>query len=267
VAHPARPQASTTGYSRSLFVAAGLLVIFSVLLYAVGVYGVAEVSFADDWYHNLIWVAQLVAAGLLLTTRATGWGGLLLGILAWAWVDLAPILHSGAQDYFQNAWGFLVMADVTAIAAQVCLVVALVRDRGTEAAPITRARVVTAALLACLATGTSLLLAPLLFEAWSLDTAEGAAVRAITAVACAAVIPATILVVPSRRVGPLVPLGWFLGGAELAIFTVWINLSGDGIFDTNRDKFIWLCTLLILTAAAATTSSARLRSAELRGAP
>jgi hypothetical protein len=92
-------------------------------------------------------------------------------------------------------------------------------------------------------------------------------VRAITAVACAAVIPATILVVPSRRVGPLVPLGWFLGGAELAIFTVWINLSGDGIFDTNRDKFIWLCTLLILTAAAATTSSARLRSAELRGAP
>ncbi len=246
-----RTEGRTTGpgASSSLFVTAGLLVLVSVLLYAVGVYGVANVSIADDWYHNVIWVVQLVAAGLLLATRHARWGGLLLGALAWSWVDLAAVLHSSAESYLQNAWGFLVTADLIALMAQVCIGVAVIRHRpdGFRVVPV---RVFAAVLLAFLAVATSLLVSPLLYEVYSMDTAEGTGLRLVAAIVCGIVILVAVIGPLPDSAASFVPVGWWFGGAELGL-TVSIDLSRDGIAEDNLKKVVVLWILLTLTAGAA----------------
>jgi len=241
------------GHSDGLLIAASLLVVLSVLLGVVGLFGIADATFADIWYYNLIWVVQLAGAALALATRHTRWGGLLFGALAWAWVDLAAILHSSVQDLLQGAWGFLVTGDLIAIAAQVCAGIALVRARSAGHQVIST-RVFSALLLAPLAVVTSLFLAPLLYDAWSLDISEGSALRVIAAIVCAAALPAALVGPLADRAALLVPVGWWFGGAEFAI-TISVNLSRDGISDDNRTKVIWLWILVNLTTAAFLTAS------------
>ena len=238
-----------------LLVTAGLLVPVSVLLYAVGVYGVADVSFSEDWYHNLIWPVQLVVAVLVLSTRRARWGGLLFGVLAWSWVDLAPVVHSDSRSFFGDAWGFLVVADIIAIAAEVCLGVALLRVRGFGGR-IAALRVVVAVLLALLAFTTTQVLVPMVYEGYNMDLGEGGGVRAIAQIACAVVIPVAVLVPLPDRAASFVPVGWWLGGAELAL-TPMVDLSRYGISDTNRQKVIVLWILLFLTVGATIASAQR----------
>lgn len=249
VAAPSPPQDRPARSSDALVITAGLLLPISVLLYAVAVYGIADVTFSDDWYYNLIWLVQLAGAGLLLVTRHTRWTWFLFGVLPWAWFDLAAVLHSSAQSYFQDAWGFMVTADLIAIAAQICLIVSVARDPATRLRP-TLSRMAAAVPVAALASAATLLLAPLLYEAWQLDTGEGSAVRTIAGLVCAAAIPVTLLTTRTDRAVWLLPVGWLLGGAELAL-TASINLSRYGISDTNRNKVTALWILLLLTAGTA----------------
>jgi hypothetical protein len=251
---PAATERKPAG-SAALYVAAGLLVPVSVLLYAVGTYGLADVSLSEDWYHNLIWLVQFVAAVLVLATRRARWAGLLFGVLAWSWADLAPVLHSSAQSYFEDAWGFLVIADLIAIAAQTCLGIALLRERAAGGR-IATVRVVVAVLLVLLAFATTRLVLPLLYEAYSLDLGEGRGVRAIAEIVCAVVIPAAVLVRLPENAASFVSLGWWLGGAEFAL-TPTVDLSTYGISDTNRQNVIVLWILLFLTAGAAIASVLR----------
>ncbi|MGN9907470.1 caspase, EACC1-associated type [Phytohabitans sp. LJ34] len=247
--HPAVREAG------GLLLAASLLVTISVLLYAIAVYGIAEVPLSDDWYHNLVWVVQVAGAGLLLATRQSRWAWFLLGVLAWAWVDLAPTLHSSVQSHFQDAWGFMVTADLVAIAAQACLVVAITRDRTNRFRP-DAIRAATAVLLAALALTTTLLLVPLLYESWHLNTGEGTTLRAFAGIACAVVIPAVVI---AGRGAVFLPLGWLLGGAELTL-TGSVNLFRDGTSDRNYTILTVVWILLVLTTAAAIAASSLLRS-------
>jgi hypothetical protein len=244
-----RPDPSVPQRSDGLVVAAGLLVPTGVLLAAVAVYGIADVPFREDWFHNMIWAVQLAAAVLMLTTRRAGWTWFLIGVLAWSWIELAVGLHSGAQSFFADAWGFLVTGGLVAVAAQVCLVaaVARARPRGRSVDPV---RVAIAVPLAALALATSLLLAPLLYVAWDLDTGEGRALRAIAGVLCAAVIPAAAVAARSERAATFLPLGWLVGGAEPA-FSVTVNLADDGFSGASRTTVLLLWVLLISTAGAA----------------
>jgi hypothetical protein len=62
------------------------------------------------------------------------------------------------------------------------------------------------------------------------------------------------------------PIGWWLGGTELAL-TVSINLSRNGTSDSKQNKVTWLWILLILTAGAALTAALLLRRGTPRHAP
>jgi hypothetical protein len=263
---PSQPRPRLAGRPDGLHLAGGLLVLVSVLLAAVAVYGIREVRLSEDWYHNLIWMAQLVGAGLLLATRRARWAWFLLGVLAWAWVDLAPTLHSSSQNFFQDAWGFMVTADLTAIAAQLCLLVAVTRDRAVLSR-LDWLHGAAAVLLAALAVATNLLLAPLFYEAWRLDTSEGGVLRAIAGIACAAAIPAAVLAPRDDRAATLLSVGWLVGGAEIAL-TASINLSRYGTSDSNWTKVTIIWILVLLTAAAAVVSSLLLnRSGPMRPPP
>ena len=249
------PGPPALGRSDGLLLAAGLLLPISVLLYAVGSYGLTDAAYVDGWYYDLIWVVQLGGAGLLLATRNARWTWFLIGVLAWSWVDLAPALHSSSQSYFGDAWGFVVTADFLAMAAQVCLVVAVVRDRALGIRPDRRA-VATAVTLAAFALTASLLLARLIYQAWDLDTDEGGALRTVAGVVCAAAIPAVACAGRSERAAMFLPIGWFVGGAELAL-TVLINMADDGFSATGETPVIMLWILLVVTAGAAVVARTR----------
>ncbi|MEV6634861.1 caspase family protein [Actinoplanes sp. NPDC051470] len=248
---PDRPEPGppAPGRSSGLLLAAGLLLPISVLLHAVGSYGLKDAAYVDGWYYDLIWVVQLGGAGLLLATRNARWTWFLIGVLAWSWVDLAPTLHSSSQSYFGDAWGFVVTGDFLAMAVQLCLVVAVVRDRTLGIRPDRRA-VATAVTLAAPALTTSLLLAKLIYQAWDLGTDQGGALRTVAGIVCAAAIPAAACAVRSERAAMFLPIGWLVGGAELAL-TVLINMSRDGFSDTGPNRVIMLWILLVATAAAA----------------
>jgi hypothetical protein len=248
-AAPPVPHPPAAARSDGLLLAAGLLLPISVMLYAVGVYGIADVTFTEDWYYNLIWAVQLIGAGLLLATRDARWSWFLIGALAWAWLDLGPVLHSSTQTFFADAWGFLVTADLIAIAAQACLVVAVVRDH-TPRPRLDPVRAATAVPLAGLALTTTLLLALLLYKGWQLDTAEGGTLRAVIGIVCAAAIPAAVVAARAGRVTTFLPIGWLVGGAEMAL-TVSINLARNDYSGTRGSTVIWLWILLSATAAAA----------------
>jgi hypothetical protein len=253
-ATPPRPDVGPAGRSDGLLVAAGLLVLTSVLLYAITIYGLADITFKQDWYHNPIWAVQFAAAGLLLATRHGRWTWFLLGVLPWTWVDLAPSFNENTHIFFRDAWEFLITAGLLAIAAHVCLIVAVVRDHATGLR-LDPVRVATAVPLAVLALAAALLLAPLLYQSWGHDTADGGTLRAIAGVVCAAAIPAAVIAAQPDRAASFLPIGWLLGGAELAV-TVSINLSRNGTIDANRAKITTLWVLLVVTAAAAIAARA-----------
>ena len=259
---PPAPRPPAPGRSDGLLVAAGLLLPVSVLLYAIGDYGLTDAVYTEGWYYDLIWVVQLGGAGLLLATRNARWSWFLIGALAWIWVDLAPTLHSSSQSYFGDAWGFVVTGGFLAIAAQVCLVVAVVRNQA-QVSRLDRSRAAAAVPLAALALTASLLLARLIYEAWDLDTGEGGALRTVAGIVCAAAIPAVAYAGRAERAAIFLPIGWFVGGAELAV-TVLINSSRDGFSDTGRTQVIILWILLVATAAATVVARQVLGRGEIR---
>jgi hypothetical protein len=197
---------------------------------------------------------QFAAAGLLLATRHDRWTWFLLGVLPWTWVDVAPSYNENTHTFFGDAWELLITGGLLAIAAHVCLIVVVVQDHanGLRLDPV---RVATAAPLAALALTTALLLAPLLYRSWGHDTADGGTLRAIAGVVCAAAIPAAVIAARPDRAATFLPIGWLLGGAELAV-TVTVNLSRNGTIDANRAKMTTLWVLLVVTAAAAIAARA-----------
>ncbi|MBM7789686.1 caspase, EACC1-associated type [Tenggerimyces flavus] len=238
----------------ALLLAACVLVSVSVALYAVATYGIAQLSLADDWFHNLIWFAQLAGAGLLLVTRRVRWAWFLIGVLAWAWVDLAPTLQSSARDSVQDAWGFMITADLLAIAAQLCLIVAVARRR-----PANPARVAAAALVGTLALATNLVPVPLIHQAWHLDAGYSGVVLVAAGMACALVMPFAVLVARADHVGAFLSIGWLAGGAELGLAAT-VSLFGEGMSDGNSLLLTTAWILLVATAAAGIAASRSSRS-------
>ena len=242
---PTPPSHGQPGVRRdwsALLRAGAMLTLLSLLLYLVA-------AFSDnvDWSGaSPTWLAQLVAAGLLLRSGQPIWSGALVGMLAWAPIYLVLIAY-GDVDLDDDLLALYAVADLVGVAALVCLAIPMLRTRPRPRA-LGAWRTTAAALVAALGLLTVLLAGAVVGDAADLD--DGGAATAtwflLAVVPCALALPAAMVTAPDRRTDALVPVGWLFGALPLAI------IASSEVFDSYGGELTIVWVLLVVVTVTAT---------------
>jgi hypothetical protein len=234
------------------------LVAASILLDLVGEYLVQGVSFGSDWFTELVFLAELAAAALIVASRQLRWSALLVGLLSWEWVIATIIWKNAVHAALPEEWPYLVLANIMALAAQVTALVVVLRAGGPTGPASRRRRAIGVVVLGGLAVAIGLAAERLLLLAYDLNTSEGAAVRTIVVLCGAAAVPLVGLIRPTGPALPSLVAGWLLGGLQIAITgTVVLHRNSSG---SSASAAAWLWALLVgATIAAAVWQSKLVR--------
>ena len=232
-----------------LLVIAAVLGTAAAVLYLVGSYVVGTDSFSGNWFTDLGILAYVIAVVLLFTTRDPRWGGVIVGLLAWEWLNPAILLHSEVRSALPlRSWVLLALADLAAIAAQLCASVAVLRAPRGRRRTTRLVRGLLAGAVAAVSVPLSVIAANVLAAASGIYTTEGTNLRIVLAVWCAVVPPLILFVASGNAAAPLVWWAWVLGGA-------FVTLDNAVLLHRNRSDYSmlgpwWQLFLLIGVAIA-----------------
>jgi uncharacterized caspase-like protein len=204
----------------------GWLAVLSVLFGALGMAITAGLGhfMLEYWADRWLWIVELAGAIMLLSTRRAAWGGLLVGALTWEWLWLPVYFHS---YLLEEPWGiFLLAGNLLGIAALACAVVALAPRWSDRSLRVRLSTVIIAVLSLAAMLMTAVLTATIfgvphspvlgtVMEVFAPDSVQFT--WWFAAAWAAAVLPTAALATEHRRAVPFLAVGWFLGGAAIAV--------------------------------------------------